>query len=300
MQRWLLARRWLVGAGLLLLALQLVPVRRPPATPLAHAGLEAPPPVQALLQRSCFDCHSQATAWPWYAQVAPMSWWTAAEVRRGRAALDFSNWHGYSPRQQAFLLGNSVRRARAGLMPPRLYAWAHPQTRLTDAELATLLRYAESFRPERDLEEGVILAFCREDGQLGEVNERRLLATWRQGTYHLWDPETGRRATASTLDDALAACGRLLSADPAMRLATWERRFLPQWRKALRQLSEPLPQPPLPTRRPAPSAHPPPGASGGECGRGLRRSAPEEPGTAVRAAGLRRVSAWAHHLSPPA
>jgi len=252
-----------------LLCAQLLPAQRPLDSPLARASLSAPAPIEAILARSCFDCHSAQTVWPWYAQIAPLSWWTAAEVRRGRAALDFSNWRGYSASQQAFLMTNSVSRARAGRMPPSLYAWAHPQVRLTEAELAALSHFAESLGPPEDApEKGAILAFCREDGELGESLERRLVVNWSQQGYRLWDPETGRRATAANLTEALEACRRLLSSDPTMRLATWERRYRPQWEKVLRSLNSPLLQPPPPTRSPAPSAHPPAGANSAGYGRG--------------------------------
>ena len=111
-------RRWLIGTAGLLLLLQLLPAGRPPPSPLVGASLEAPPPVQAILARSCFDCHSDQTVWPGYARIAPLSWWTASEVRSGRAALDFSTWRGYTPEKQGFLMRNGVARARAGLMPP--------------------------------------------------------------------------------------------------------------------------------------------------------------------------------------
>src|SRR5438552_16004132 len=57
-----------------------------------HANLAIPPTVTDVLQRSCNDCHSDRTMWPWYTSVAPASWLVVSDVNRGRKALNFSDW----------------------------------------------------------------------------------------------------------------------------------------------------------------------------------------------------------------
>src|SRR5436305_15338897 len=86
--------------------IQLVPVRRdnPPA-PLA-ARLTAPPDVTAILRRSCSDCHSNETVWPWYSRVAPVSWLVANDVHGGRHQLNSSEWNGYSDKDRQEQLGH--------------------------------------------------------------------------------------------------------------------------------------------------------------------------------------------------
>ena len=233
------ARRWLMGAAGMLLLVQLLPAGRPAPSPLVGASLEASPAVQAILERSCFDCHSDQTVWPGYAWVAPLSWWTASEVRRGRAALDFSSWQGYGPEKQVLLMQNGVARARARLMPPTLYSRMHPETRLSAADIELLARYADNLAPGHEVQQGTVLVFCREDGQLGEQFERRLRVSWDGWSYHLADLEAGRELRATTLDEALDGCARLLAADPAMRLETWRRRYRGQWERALRAIATP-------------------------------------------------------------
>jgi hypothetical protein len=56
-------------------------------------------PAQVLV-RACGDCHSNHTDWPWYSQVAPVSWWIVRYVRKGREKLEFSKWETYSTSQQ--------------------------------------------------------------------------------------------------------------------------------------------------------------------------------------------------------
>ena len=126
-------------------AAQLVrPVRANPATDVsrtiqAHVGTANG--LTAVLDRSCRDCHSNATVWPWYTQVAPVSWLMAYEVREGRRAVNFSDWAAYSPERQRTLLGASCRDASTGKMPGP-YPLLHPETRLSAQDVETICAVA--------------------------------------------------------------------------------------------------------------------------------------------------------------
>ena len=82
--------RIVLGIGAVLVAIQLVPVAR--TNPRVEASVEAPPEVTAILRRACFDCHSNETAWPPQAYLAPVSWLVAHDVKDGREVLFFSRW----------------------------------------------------------------------------------------------------------------------------------------------------------------------------------------------------------------
>ena len=119
----------LVIAGVLLAA-QLVPYGRdhsnPPVT--AEPRWNAPG-TRALAERACFDCHSNQTGWPWYSNVAPVSWLVQADVDEGRRVLNFSEWtRGYEEAQES---GETVRTRE---MPPPIYLLLHPEARLSDAQ----------------------------------------------------------------------------------------------------------------------------------------------------------------------
>src|SRR5690242_10821940 len=90
------------------------PQTDPNRTIQAHAGSNSA--IVAVLDRSCAECHSNATTWqwPWYAQMAPVSWVLADGVRKGREVVNFSEWGGYSPSQQRDLLAASCESVRAG------------------------------------------------------------------------------------------------------------------------------------------------------------------------------------------
>ena len=100
----------------------------------AHAGTSG---LAAVLHRSCRDCHSNQTAWPWYTQVAPVSWLMAYGVTKGRAAVNFSEWAAYSPEQQRTLLAVSCDDVKNGKMPGP-YTLVHPETRLSAQDVETI------------------------------------------------------------------------------------------------------------------------------------------------------------------
>ena len=100
-----------------------------------HVGSASELP--AVLDRACRDCHSNETVWPWYTQVAPVSWLMAYGVKQGREAVNFSEWAGYSPDQRRILLALSCRDASEGKMPGP-YSRLRPETRLSAEDIETI------------------------------------------------------------------------------------------------------------------------------------------------------------------
>jgi hypothetical protein len=100
------------------------------------------PRTRQLAKEACFDCHSNLTTWPWYSNVAPVSWLTYRDVVDGRAALDFSEWN--KPQDGA---GDAVEAVASGSMPPWFYKPMHPKSDLSQAEREQLMRgLAATFR----------------------------------------------------------------------------------------------------------------------------------------------------------
>jgi hypothetical protein len=99
-----------------------------------------PPEIRTWVREFCFDCHSHQVRFPWYASVAPLSWWIADEVRRGRAGLNFSRWDQYTPRMRDLAWRRSLERIRQQRMPPRAYSLMHPHN-LGEAEIHGLENY---------------------------------------------------------------------------------------------------------------------------------------------------------------
>ena len=134
-----------IGLGLLL-AIQLVPVPR--TNPAPDGEVPAPPEVRAILQRSCYDCHSRLSRWPWYAYVAPASWLLAWDVNDARKHLDFTGWNGYDAKERRDKLEEAWEEIHEGNMPLWFYLPLHPEARLSQADKDRLREWALAPRPD--------------------------------------------------------------------------------------------------------------------------------------------------------
>lgn len=123
-----------LAAGFLFL--QLVPYGRAHANPpvVAEPNWDSPQ-TRELAQRACFDCHSNETVWPWYSNVAPVSWLVQRDVDEGRESLNFSEWGSSGEGEEAEELYEVILE---GEMPMSNYLVTHPEARLTDGEKAAL------------------------------------------------------------------------------------------------------------------------------------------------------------------
>lgn len=94
------------------------------------------PQTRDLAQRACFDCHSNETVWPWYSNVAPISWLVQHDTEDGRESLNFSTWgHGGEGDE----LDEISEVIAEGEMPPAVYLMTHPEAKLTAAEKQALM-----------------------------------------------------------------------------------------------------------------------------------------------------------------
>jgi hypothetical protein len=123
------------------IAIQFVPVDR--SNPPVTAPLEADEEVIAMLRESCFDCHSNETVWPWYSNVAPMSWLVARDVAEAREHFNFSEWGDYSAGDKAHLAEEAVEEVEEGKMPLPNYLRLHPKAKLTPDDFALLEAWAQ-------------------------------------------------------------------------------------------------------------------------------------------------------------
>ena len=114
----------------------------PPVT----GEIDAPADVKAVLQRSCYDCHSNLTRWPWYAHVAPMSWLLHRDVVEGRRHLNFTEWDKVPAEKRPKRIAGCGKEVASGDMPLWFYLPLHPAAKLSDADKALLESWAKSGR----------------------------------------------------------------------------------------------------------------------------------------------------------
>ena len=135
--------RWLVvvAACLLVVAQFSRPARTNPAADqllALHSHMQVSPQVAAIIDRSCADCHSNKTRWPWYSNVAPVSWLVIDHVNHGRSHLNFSEWGRYNQREAEGMLNQICQEVKSGAMPLSSYTPLHPGSKLSTADVNTL------------------------------------------------------------------------------------------------------------------------------------------------------------------
>lgn len=143
MTRFLKIMKWLAVAVFCgFIGLQFVrPARTNPPVDQAqtiHARLQVTPQVAAILDRSCQDCHSNTTRWPWYSNVAPMSWLVIDHVNEGRTNLNLSEWGRYDNRRAANKLEEMCEEVKIGAMPMPSYTIIHWSAKLSPEDIKTL------------------------------------------------------------------------------------------------------------------------------------------------------------------
>lgn len=143
-------RRVFVGLVVLVVAIQCIPMSytNPPVTdPVVFTD----PNAEAIARKACFDCHSNHTEWPWYARIAPVSWYVTHHVNEGRSRLNFSDVAATlaQPREggpdadepvtTASLAEEAAKNINEGDMPPAYYTLIHTNAVLTATEKSTLI-----------------------------------------------------------------------------------------------------------------------------------------------------------------
>ena len=129
------------------IAIQFIPVAGVGHNPEERFEIDAPPEVKAILVRSCFDCHSNETRWPFYAKLAPASWLLIKDVEEGRGVLNFSEWGDYDEEDMAVDKEGAWEQIEAGTMPPWFYYPPHPDAWLSAEDKAILKKW---LMPEAD------------------------------------------------------------------------------------------------------------------------------------------------------
>ncbi|MFM8320760.1 MAG: heme-binding domain-containing protein [Chloroflexota bacterium] len=125
----------ILGAVALFVLIQLAPYGRNHTNPpVVQEPAWASPEARQVAQRACFDCHSNETVWPWYSNIAPVSWLVQHDTEEGRSKLNFSEWTG---REE---LDEIAEVLQEGEMPMPIYLVMHSQAKLSSAEVNTLLQ----------------------------------------------------------------------------------------------------------------------------------------------------------------
>ena len=148
--------------------LQIIPLypRTNPQAPAASAirnQLEIPPEMDTILRRSCWNCHSNDTRWPWYSHVAPVSWLIVRDVNKARGIMNFSSWTekmGEKLQLAVGMLSAACTDVTVGRMPKPEYVFLHSEAMLSDGNKREFCSWTQR-------EGGRLLVLKRKNGQNG-------------------------------------------------------------------------------------------------------------------------------------
>lgn len=137
-----MAKKIMAAITVVMAGIQFIAVRR--TNPTTTMEVDANDATRQILKRSCYNCHSNETVWPWYSHIAPISWLVVDDVTEAREHLNFSEWDKYNPKQQSHKIEEMIEEIKEGEMPLTLYLIMHPGAKMADEDVMVLTKWAES------------------------------------------------------------------------------------------------------------------------------------------------------------
>jgi len=133
-----------------LIAVQFIKVELPKAPDIdKNLELKASDEVLSILKRSCYDCHSYNTKYPWYSNIAPISWYVKSHIKKGREIVNFSIWESYTKEKKIKIL-EKIPKAIVIRMPMPTYLWLHKEAKLSKEDKRLLKSWALNLKQEED------------------------------------------------------------------------------------------------------------------------------------------------------
>jgi len=120
-----------------------------PITPIENdfiAIYNPPAEITSILKTSCYDCHSNEVKYPWYTNVAPVSWFVKKHINEARDYFNFSDWSAQTVKRQDHILEECAEEVEEGEMPLTSYLLMHSEAELTHEQIETLEVYFKSLR----------------------------------------------------------------------------------------------------------------------------------------------------------
>ena len=112
-------------------------------TDITHS-VQVPDTIMALLRKSCYDCHSNHTDYPWYNHITPVNWWLHNHIDEGKRGLNFSTFNSYDYRRKNKKLDELAELEKKHEMPLSFYTLIHTNAKLNDAQVKMITDWAEA------------------------------------------------------------------------------------------------------------------------------------------------------------
>ena len=142
-------KKILIGLVVILVVIQFIPANLPEVSGNNPddmiANYDVPEDIQGYLRSACYDCHSNETHYPWYSNVAPVSFLVSRDTREGREHLNFSEFDSLGKLDKLEVLDEIAEEVEEGEMPMKIYMVTHPDARLSDEDRNKLIEWTEEF-----------------------------------------------------------------------------------------------------------------------------------------------------------
>lgn len=103
-----------------------------------------PGDAKAILEKACYDCHSNNTRYPWYTNIQPVHWWLNKHIVDGKKNINYDEYTNRPLRYQYHKMEETIEMVKDSIMPIKSYKWTHKDARLTGAERNVLIAWANS------------------------------------------------------------------------------------------------------------------------------------------------------------
>lgn len=142
-------KKILIALAVIFVVIQFIRIDKTnPEVVLANDFIEIAKPnaeIAAMIKTSCYDCHSSQSKYPWYSNVAPVSWLVKNHINEGREHFNFSEWNDYPAEDQKHILHECAEEVEEGEMPMKPYLLMHSEAKLTAEQQENLVKYFKNF-----------------------------------------------------------------------------------------------------------------------------------------------------------
>jgi|SRR5947209_11034652 len=148
MKRWSKKQKILLILLLIFLAAQAIRPSKNQGSPSGTKDITTvvvvPDSVMTVLKKSCYDCHSNYSNYPWWDQIAPVSWWITNHIKDGKNELNFTEFGNYQAKRKAKKLDAIAKTVEKGQMPLNSYLWMHSDAKLSEAQKKLIVDWARA------------------------------------------------------------------------------------------------------------------------------------------------------------
>jgi hypothetical protein len=150
MKKWSKRRKIIVGLFFLVVVSQAIRPKKNAGIPSGPTDITTkvavPESVMVVLKQSCYDCHSDYSAYTWYDEITPVSWWVANHIEEGKRELNFTHFGEYTAKKMDHKMEEIAETVEKEQMPLPSYLWTHGEAKLTQKQKQVLIDWANNSR----------------------------------------------------------------------------------------------------------------------------------------------------------